>query len=190
MRAFVGLALSDEARASLEQLQRRLAESRADVGWVTAQHLHVTLKFLNEISDAQRLDVEAAMARVAAPQVSFSLALGALGAFPSLRAPRVLWVGVEQGAEAVVRLAEALEHEACSLSLRRDERPYSPHVTLGRLRSSRALPALLRQLRVADWHPPASWRVSALTLYQSVLTPTGPRYSILTEVPLGAAPRA
>ncbi len=185
MRAFVGVALPRETRAALERLQHRFMEARADVKWVTADCLHVTLKFLDEISDTQRNTFEAALTRVAAAEQACSLALGPLGAFPTMHAPRVVWVGLAQGAETVGRLAEAIEREARALRLRREERPHAPHVTLGRVRSSRHLPALVQQLREVTWQPPPPWRVEAVTLYQSVLTPTGPQYSTLADVPLG-----
>lgn len=189
MRAFLGLALPDAVRASLDALQRELAASQADVKWVSHEHLHVTLKFLDEISEAQRQAVEALLARVARREEPFSLSLKGLGAFPSVAAPRVIWVGLAQGSEVVARIAAAIEQEGAAIPLRREERPLSPHLTLGRVRSSQNRQALAQRLRETAWKPPSPWRVSTVTLYQSVLSPAGARYTVIADIPLGSPER-
>ncbi len=184
MRAFLGIALLPAIRASLERLQQGLARSGADVKWVEPSHLHVTLKFLGEISDAQRQAIEALVARVTASEAPFAIRLNALGAFPSLTAPRVVWVDAGEGGEAVARIAEAIEREGAAIPLRKEEHPFSPHITLGRVRSPRGRQALVAALQDARWEPPPPWRVSAVTLYESVLRPDGPHYTVLAELPL------
>src|SRR3989338_8018709 len=108
MRAFIGIALPDAVRSSLAGLQRQLSESGADVKWVEPANLHVTLKFLDEITDDQRRVVEALLGRVAAQETPFTLRLVDVGAFPSMKAPRVIWVGITEGRDRVVRLAQAI----------------------------------------------------------------------------------
>ncbi len=184
MRAFLGLSLPEDVRASLAALQRALAASQADVKWVEPPNLHVTLTFLDEISDAQRHAIERLVARVAGHEEPFLLGLGSLGAFPSLESPRVVWVGLTEGSARLARLAEAIEREGGAISLGRGERSFAPHLTLGRVRSPRRRDALAQQLRTAAWQPPAPWRVTAVTFYQSILTANGPRYAMLAEVPL------
>ena len=184
MRAFLGIPLPEEARAALEQLERTLARAEADVKWVQSSHLHVTLKFLGEISDAQRQAIEALVARVTAKEPPFALRFDAVGAFPSLEAPRVIWVGLGEGNEAVSRIAEAIEREGAAIPLRKEEHPFSPHITLGRVRSPRGRQTLVTALRDARWDPPPPWRVSSVTLYESLLRPDGPHYAVLAELPL------
>src|SRR3989338_2120348 len=188
MRAFIGIALPDAVRSSLKHLQGQLRASGADVTWVEPDHLHVTLKFLDEITDDQRRMVEAMLGRVAEHERAFTLELEHAGAFPSIDAPRVLWVGLAQGKETVVRIAQAIEREGQAISLHSEERPFAAHVTLGRVRTSRNQAALTQRLRETDWQPPASWHVTALTLYHSVLSSAGPRYSVLAEIPLPGGP--
>lgn len=185
MRAFIGIALPPEIRASLHGLQQDLAASGADVKWVEPANLHVTLKFLDEITPEQAEAVKMMLGRLAGKAAAFSLGLSCVGAFPSLAVPRVIWVGLEEGKELLARLAASIEEEARARSLRKEERPFSPHMTIGRVRSSRGHQALTQALREAIWTPPPAWTVGALTLYQSVLSPAGPRYTALTEVPLG-----
>ena len=184
MRAFLAIDLPAEIRATLQSLQRELGQSRADVTWVEAAQLHVTLKFLDEIDERQRAAVEDLLGRVARCERPFTLGFGSLGAFPSAEAPRVIWVGLAEGADVVVRVAEAIEREGAQIPLRSDERQYVPHVTLGRVGSPNRRERLVQRIRTVAWTIPSPWRVASLALYQSVLTSTGPRYTLLAEVPL------
>jgi len=101
-----------------------------------------------------------------------------------LTAPRVVWVGTSGGRDTVLRIAASIERECEAIQLPREERPFAAHVTLGRVRSPRGRQALYQRLRDTAWRPPGPWRVTALTLYQSVLGSGGPRYTALDEVPL------
>ena len=88
------------------------------------------------------------------------------------------------GKEAVTRISAAIEREGEALEFAKDERPFSAHVTLGRVRSPKHRHALVRALQECAWKAPAPWRVTSLTLYQSVLGSGGPRYNALCEAPL------
>lgn len=184
MRAFLAITLPPEIRQSLALLQTQLAASGADVKWVEAENLHVTLKFLGEIGDDTRQLVESLVGRLASAEPSFALALGVVGAFPSFSAARVVWVGLAEGAQTVARIAQAIGREGQGRALRHEERAFSPHLTIGRVRSSRRRPQLTQALQQAAWTPPEPWRVTSLTLYQSALSARGPRYTVLAEFPL------
>ncbi len=191
MRAFIGIALPDPVRDSLQQLQRALALSHADLKWVEPTNLHVTLKFLDEITDGQRVAVEAMLRDMASRSTPFTLSLEQLGAFPSVAAPRVLWVGLGEGTERVRVLVQEIEVLSIALSLRKkEERPFAAHLTLGRVRSPQHREALTRQMRAIQWQAPLPWPVDAITLYQSVLGAGGPRYAVLADIPLGSAREA
>ncbi len=187
MHAFIGIALPDAIRTSLQQLQFELAQSHADVKWVEPANLHVTLKFLDEITEAQRTAVEVMLREVAEQHAPFMLSLKQLGAFPSAEAPRVIWVGLEEGKELTRAIAEQIEAHGVRLSLRKEERQFAAHLTLGRVRSPKHRDALAQQMRVSQWQSPSPWQVSALTLYQSVLDAGGPRYTVLADIPLSKA---
>ena len=188
MRAFIGIGLPEDIRRSLTQLQRELAESQADVKWVAGDHLHVTLKFLDEISEEQRRAIETLLGSVAEREEPFPLSLAGVGAFPSVNAPRVVWAGLSEGKEIGARIAQAIEAEGRTIGLRQEERPFSPHLTLGRVRSPKQREALTQRLSAVRWQLPPPWRVSSLTFYQSVLSSAGPRYTVLADIPLKAAP--
>lgn len=182
MRAFIALTLPPPVREALAGLQQQLASAGADVGWVKPDQLHMTVKFLDDITEDQRRQVEVMLREVIAAQPVWTMALDHLGAFPKLEAPRILWVGAGAGREPLVQLARQIEQGAARLSLRREERPFSAHVTIGRVRSGRGLPELAHALQAARWDPPAPWPVESLTLYQSVLTSKGPTYTTLADI--------
>ena len=184
MRAFIAIPLPSEVQEALSALQRDVAKARADVKWVRQDQLHVTLKFLGEISEAQREVMTAMLRRVADATSPLALGVAELGAFPSVTAPRVIWVGLRGEVEAVRRMAATIEQEGGRLGLPKDDRPFAAHVTLGRVRSSRGREALAQQLRATVWVPPPPWQVSHMRLYQSVLSPSGPSYTVLAEIPL------
>lgn len=187
MRAFVAMALPQDVQRSLAELQRELARAGADVKWVEPANLHLTLKFLDEVSDEQRAGVEQSLRRLAGGQPAFSVRLGGVGAFPSADSPRVIWVGCAEGGEPLAQIAGQIERETSSLGICSSERPFAAHLTIGRVRSPRRRQELARALQEATWRAPGPWRVETLTLYQSVLGSAGPRYTALTEIPLGAA---
>jgi 2'-5' RNA ligase len=184
MRTFIAVELPQTVRAGLVTLQGELAKAQADVKWVEPENLHLTLKFLGEITDEQRQAIESLLKRVADHEEPFTLGLGGVGAFPSVTAPRVIWVGLGEGEEPVARVAQMIEEGGRAIGLRREERPFATHLTLGRVRSSRRRTALAQLLRETTWEPPSPWRVTSITLYQSVLGPGGPRYTVLADIPL------
>ena len=186
MRAFIAITLPANVHESLGALQRELAASQADVKWVAPGQLHLTLKFLGEISEAERRAVEAILVRIAAWHGAFRLRLGGLGVFPGSGPPRVVWVGVSEGAEAVRGLAESIEQEGRAIPLRGEERPLTAHLTLGRVRSSKGRRELLERIRSARWTPPPPWLVTSVTFFESVLRPGGPQHTVLADVPIAA----
>ncbi len=181
MRAFIGIGLPPAVREVLGTLCGDLRRRLRGVRWVAPEAMHVTLKFLGTITDEQRLAVERLLRRVASREPAFQLCLGPVSGFPSLRSPRVVWVGVTEGEQAVVRLAEALEQGARELGFKAEERPFSAHVTIGRAQDASP------QLSDVEWKPPAPWQAASVALYQSHLSPGGARYEVLTEVPLGTS---
>ncbi len=187
MRAFIALPLPEQVRGPLAALQHQLDEAGADVKWVAPDQLHVTLKFLGEIPPPDAAAVETLLRSVAAQTPSFALSAGAVGAFPSLRAPRVIWVGLTAGRERAIGLAQAIEASGTAVpGWVREERPFAAHITLGRVRSPRGRDALAAQMAKAVWEAPLPWLVERMTLYQSVLGAGGSQYTPLAEIPLRA----
>src|SRR5262245_10420769 len=127
VRTFIAIDLGQDIRARLVSLQETLGRSGVEVKWVEPENLHITLLFLGEVDQRELIDVCRAVQGAAKSLSTFSVSIEKVGAFPNLRRPRTLWVGVGQGAEEVSRLHDALETPLLELGCyRREERKYTP----------------------------------------------------------------
>lgn len=135
----------------------------------------MTLAFIGSVDEADATGVEEALADAVAPP-AFEASLGPLGVFPDLRAPRVVWVGVEP-AGAFGALARAVREALAARGVPFDPKPFRPHVTVGRVKGRVRLPAA--------WAPPAArWRVGAFVLFESDLRPDGVLHTPRRAYPL------
>ncbi len=182
VRAFLALEVSGEVKRKIVGLQDEIAGSGADVRLVGEENMHVTLKFLGDIDETAVGKVTGAMGAVRSE--AFLLEVTGAGAFPNARMPRVLWVGAGSGGDKVSNIAKQLEAELAKLGFPR-EREFTPHITVGRVRSARnaaALAGILQRNRDASY---GSTAIDRIVFKKSVLTPSGPIYSDIGEVRLG-----
>lgn len=191
IRAFIAISLSEEIHLGLEQVLRDLKSRLPDgaVRWAPGKNIHLTIKFLGDVSLAG-LDLLTTMLQTEASRHSqFDFSVGGLGAFPTPRRPRVVWVGVEAPAE-LASLHRGVEAEMARLGYAPEERPFSPHLTLGRV-TRNADPGELHQLSaVLDTYKVGFLgvtRVQAIHLFRSDLQPSGAIYTRLHSAPLAPA---
>src|SRR5262249_647887 len=153
--------------------------------WVEAENLHVTLLFLGEVDDREVPAVCRAVAAASAEHPAFRVSIERAGCLPNPRRPRVLWVGVGDGAHALCALHDGLETRLLELGCyRREARQYTPHITLGRVKSDRPTDKLAAALAKQ-----AGWKGGAMTVREvqvmsSELTPQGPQYTVLSRAQL------
>lgn len=179
IRTFIAVELPAEVRGRAARLQQTLAESGAGVRWVAKDNIHLTMKFLGEVEDVQIPAVCRAVQQVAAANPAFEVELSGVGAFPSAARPRTLWVGIDGGAAELIALHERLDAALAELGYRPEERRFSPHVTIGRLRNSRDAHRLADVLaQKADWKA-GEVQVDQLVVMASELTPQGPHYTVM-----------
>ncbi len=184
MRLFVALNLPKKDRERIHRTARKLRETDIPVRWIEVDGLHITLKFLGEVRRERLGDVEQAMNRVASTTKAFSTKFGGFGAFPSIRQPRVLWLGV--GANPELRcLKQDLEWSFGDLGFEAETRAFHPHVTLGRA-DDRDGAGAFRGLDdvMADLDCEGEVKVSALDLMRSQLSPQGSTYTVLSSARL------
>lgn len=187
MRAFIAVELPLNVRDAVVSVQRAFAGAGSDVKWVEAENIHLTMRFLGEITEVQRQAIGSLLAEVARSRAPIEAALSEVGTFPERGMPRVIWVGIGQGADQLSRMAEEIERGLAALSIPSEERRFVAHVTLGRVRAPRAGGAVQRRLTQIRWTPPAPFRIERVTLFQSTLGRAGPVYTALGRFPLTAA---
>lgn len=185
MRLFIALNLTSKERQRIYRAARKLREADLPVRWVEHADMHLTLKFLGEVRPESAGKVRAAIERVAAKTSPFQLSLGGCGAFPTIRRPRVIWVGAEATPELRC-LKHDLEWELAPLGFEREVRAFHPHLTLGRARSSaRAGDFRDFQAFAADYTYEGEARIRTVDLMVSHLSSKGVRYEKLHSVRLG-----
>jgi len=185
LRTFLAIELDPEVRAQLVVLQQLLAKAAPDVKWVEQENLHLTLLFLGEVDERELLAICRAAQGAVAEIPSFNLTIEHAGCFPNARRPRTLWVGVGTGAQEVIAVHDALEGPLLELGCyRREERQYTPHVTLGRVKSDRPADALAAALQKHQAWNAGESRVREVHIMSSQLTPKGPIYTIIGRAKL------
>lgn len=184
-RTFLALELPDAVRNALRRRIERLARMIPEVRWVDPAGLHVTLAFLGELDDAQLEAATESAATAAGIHAPFSLRLAGLGTFGSARSPRVVWVGLAGEKTQLLALQTAVADELAAHGFPREERPFSPHLTLARIKKPLSDDALATLARVQHEPPPdATWRADAIAVMKSELLRPAARYTALSRWPL------
>lgn len=186
-RTFVAVELSTAVVAKAQALIGRLRQCEAQVRWNEPRQMHITLNFLGDVVVNGISDVCQLVAEAAAEHPAFDLSLTGAGAFPTSERPRIVWLGVTQGAQQLVALQNSLADALEVLGFQRESRPFTPHLTIGRVKSAsrgdRTLPDLLRREAGCQC---GRMRVGEVVVFSSTLSPKGPTYEPLARAPLAA----
>lgn len=179
MRTFLALDIPDSVRGEIARIQRPLEELGAEVRWVAVQSMHITLKFLGEVPERQVVEIAGTLSSLSPLFGPLEISLQEIGAFPTRTSPRVVWLGILLN-EDFSRLHQEVESKLVPLGFEPEDRPFRPHLTLGRVKGKRNLNRLAAY--IASQGPQARCSVfsaDALHLYRSHLHPTGARYEKL-----------
>jgi 2'-5' RNA ligase len=186
-RLFVALPLPGEAREALQACQYELREylPAGLVRWTKPDGMHVTLSFLGDVDGKAVPELEEALEKACEPHRAFSLGLDGLGAFPQAGPPKVIWAGTRGDLRALHELQHDTERTAAPYAANQDRKPFTGHVTLGRVR---AQPDRVgRALRAVEPEWPGTWPVVEARLMESELTPQGSVYHVRAAFRLGGA---
>lgn len=185
MRIFIALNLPKKERDRIHRAARVLREADLPVRWVDPENFHVTLKFLGEVRPERVGPVEQALERVGRSTAPLTVGLGGFGAFPTIRRPRVLWLGVNATPELRC-LKQDLEWTLSDCGFEPETRAFHPHLTLGRA-DARDGAGAFRGLddTVARMTFESSVPVRTLDLMRSHLSREGAQYSVLSSARLG-----
>jgi len=186
IRCFIALNLPSELKGRLAELEAQLKEARADVGWVKPENIHLTLKFLGGVEEDRIPVVKGAIQEGLCEAGSLALAFVGLGVFPNPRFPRVVWVGVKGETERLQKLQERLEQAMREVGFPREARSFSPHITLGRMRSRQGAPGLMDLVGRLGEYELGSMKAESIELMRSQLHPAGAIYTVLERFPLSS----
>jgi len=187
VRAFIAIALEPGLTVELEKIQRQFQSrlSHDAVRWARPEQLHLTLRFLGNVSRAQLADLTAGLDRAPAGIAPFQLALEGAGCFPNMKNPRVVWIGINGELDSLRRLQIHIERVTSGFGDQTEKRPFQAHLTIGRVKAqgkqTQALGALLEHASVPCL---GHWTVRQFHLMQSELSGQGARYTALATVAL------
>lgn len=190
VRCFIAIHLPSSVLAELASLEEKLKAGRHPfVKWVDPGSLHLTLKFLGNAAADSIPEITLAMRRAAGPHSPFHLQLAGTGAFPNWQRPQVMWAGVGGDLDRLEALQKDVEAVVSPLGFPTEPRPWSAHLTLGRLRDRAGGDDRRRFAQFAQgvgWRTSLPFEVDAISLIRSQLTPAGPIYTDLAAAPLTA----
>jgi 2'-5' RNA ligase len=184
IRTFLSVDIGEQVRSRVLNLQSSLAESIPEVRWVEEESLHITLLFLGEVNELDLVPICRIATAVGKKLPPFTLEIGGLGAFPNQRRPKILWLGVGEGKESLQELHDSLEtpllEQGC---YRREDREYTPHLTLGRLtKEDESIP--WSSLFAENSTSLGEIKVEEILIMSSELRRDGPVYTVLGRAPL------
>ncbi len=184
VRTFVAIVIHDSLHATLDKLLEKLSSSNAKVKWVQPENVHLTLKFLGNVEEERLPEVFEACEGAAKNVSAIDIEMRALGCFPDPKSPRIVWLGIERGADAVRQLQQKVESELQAIGFPKEEKPFKAHLTIGRVKGKQGLSRLCRLLDDQKNIVIGSMRVQKISVMKSKTLPQGPVYTELKAIPL------
>jgi 2'-5' RNA ligase len=185
VRAFIAADIGNPIRNKLTGLQNRLKNDGINIRWVKPENIHLTLAFLGDIAVEKIPALKKALDQTLNGTISFDLEVSGLGTFGRRKQPRVVWAGIADN-PSLMELQRKTEQALRMAEVGFDERPFSPHLTLGRIKSVKNMNALSRALKKESGVNLGLTRISSADLMQSRLTPDGAEYLLLHRTELGS----
>lgn len=186
LRTFLAVEFSSEIQSRIAKFLAELRGIPEKVKWVEPKNFHLTVKFLGPTPAEKMPEIREALRRAAGTVAPFAMSLEGVGGFPSLEKPRVIWIGVKEGTEALAALAKKVDEAVWPLGFPLEDRDFSPHATIGRPKDH-VRPGVLASALAP--HAKANFgqcQAKMLTWFRSTLTPEGPVYEVLEQIPLAA----
>jgi 2'-5' RNA ligase len=183
MRTFIAVELPENIKKKIEELQAPLKRTNAFVSWVKPENIHITLKFLGEVPEEKINEVFSATEAALKETKKFKMNLKGTGAFPDFRRPRVIWIGTGKGGEELSNMSTKIEEEMEKIGFPKENRKFSPHFTIGRVKSPKGIEKLMELVKSTDFET-EDIEVNEVTVMKSQLHPAGAIYTPLKKIPL------
>ena len=187
IRTFLAIDIPKEITDSMEKIQYRLRNSLKEgmIRWTKPNSIHLTIKFFGSISDRDIEHITGLLKDSVKGFKPFELTVEKVGVFPNSRQPRVLWLGITGGDNSFMTLQKQIDDDLHGIGFPREERPFRPHLSLGRTKAHRGIEGLAAVLEEFKDYRAGTFPAAGLTLYRSDLRPEGPIYTKLGYFPLG-----
>jgi len=191
LRAFIAIQLSADLKRQIRELQAEWKRQTPELGalsWVHPEGIHLTLRFLGDMAEEQVEAIASVLRRAAAPVRAFRLDVRGLGGFPTPARARVLWLGLTGAAEAISALQHlqaTIEHGVVGLGFAGEERAFTPHLTLARIRDRGVAGPVAKLVMKEQDRTVGELHAGSVALIKSELRPNGAVYTSLVEVPFG-----
>ena len=184
IRSFLAIDPPEEVLRGIDAVQRRQRKLvEGDIRWVRPEGIHLTLKFFGDIFASDVANIAAVVEKATERERPFSFVVGGAGVFPDPHRPRVLWLGMNGDVERLLVFQRGLDQALHEIGFPREERPFRPHLTMARIKTSRGLIGLVRALEKGEEYTAGRFVASGLSLMQSELTPKGAIYTKLKWFP-------
>lgn len=187
IRSFLAVELPGTIRKKIEEVQRDLKSSRADARWVNPENIHLTLKFFGNIEESKVEAIATSIDGLIRTTPPFPLKVRGMGAFPDLRHPRVVWMGLIDEKGTLVPLQKAMEASLEKVGFQPEDRSFKPHLTLGRVKSGQGKDALAAMVEKYREDTFGEFQVERVVLFKSDLRPSGSVHTSLKAMVLGAS---
>ena len=176
IRSFIAVEIPDNVRSEITRIISKTAENDFGVKWVKHENLHITLLFLGDVTNEFLQKGINELSAIAQTQKPFEMSFKNIGAFPSPRSPRIIWVGVEQGKNELTALQEKTENAFTGIGYKPEERKFHPHLTIGRVKERMSSTKVFETEYIST-----SFLIKSVVLFKSTLMPQGPIYEKIKE---------
>lgn len=184
IRTFIAVKLPETVLAAIGGVQERMAACGLNVRWVTTGNIHLTLKFLGEVDEDKVAGIAAVLTEAVHGFAPLRIAAAGVGVFPNVKRARVIWVGLAGQLPELAALQRSIEDRLATIGYPREKRPFTGHLTLGRVKGSIAASRLTTAMGAFIDFASETFEVDRVVLFKSDLRPTGADYTELRQVTL------
>ena len=182
IRTFISIDLPEGIKKGISDLQDRLKRDECHIGWVRPEAMHLTLKFLGEIDEKGMPEIEAAIRKATKGFIPFYVRIMGLGVFPNLKKPGIIWLGINEEGDNLLRLQSRIEEEMEKIGHPREERGFKPHLTIGRVRDPSGLKGLIDAIESEKEIELGGFKTGEVLIMRSDLRPESRIYTRLFEI--------
>jgi len=184
MRLFIAIEVPETVKKELAAVQARLRGSGVDASWTRAEGMHLTLKFLGEVPEETVAEIMSSLRKALADAGPLRLEVSGVGTFPNPKNARVVWIGLSGDIEKLMQLQLVVEHAMVLLGMEREERKFTPHLTLGRVKFIRSRDRWTKTLEEMKSMGLPGFEATSVSLMKSELKPSGAVYTEMGRVEL------